>query len=437
MAESNPFEALLMTPENLSLMRQAQFNAENQGENFWVRSAGRAGLEARNALLQRGIALGPEDQRALTTQAIMQGSQKRLADLVKTGKLDPMTAQEQVITETMSAFMQAGDYAAAQSLLPGLNQIRTYRAEIDKLRSEEAENKAQAYSATATGDVRYLRADAQIEADEALAEQRRAAGRASDATARLRDRTDPNRSRGGGGKGEGPSLSAAAEREQQQGIAGTLNLFNTMNDLIQIVEQFPFVTSKAAGVHTDIQQTFTGINNYFASTGKGAKEWDIVSLSDDPKDARGGAQSPRAIAISKEAQIRQKAAKLGVPVTVFRSAVINAAYALARANDPGGRLSNNDFDFAMQMLGAVEDPAAARASFANLARQAHAAHKARMRSIGSKNVEKFFSEQDADVDATYKAFTERYGKLGTPEGAPKPDKDGWIVIDGVKIRKKQ
>lgn len=428
MAEQNPFASLVMTPENLSLMRQVRFDDENKGENFWVRSAGRAGLEMRQSLLNRGIALGPEDKRAIDTQAIMAGAQKRLADLVKTGSVDPLDAQETVITETMSAFMQAGDYQAAQSLLPGLNQIRTYRGEMDKLRSESEENRAQAYSATSAGDVRYARTPAQIDADRARAKASLAAGRASDARARLADRTDPNLRKGRSGSGEdAPSLSAAAEREHQQAIAGTLTLFDTMNDLIQIVEQSPAALSAGAGVQTDASRYIRGFQEYLQQ--RGSSVGGFQSLSSDPAATVEGNISPKELVARNRARIDATAKSLGVDRTLFESTVIDAAYALARANDPGGRLSNNDFDFSLRMLGAVQDPASARASFANLARRTIEKHRARMRSIGSKNKSTYFSEQDADVEGTYASFEKRYGQLGRgPES--KPTDDGWIDVPG-------
>lgn len=413
------------------MMREARFDEENKGENFWVRSAGRAGLEMRQSLMNRGIALGPEDKRAIDTQAIMAGAQKRLADLVKSGSVDPLDAQEKVITETMSAFMQAGDYSAAQSLLPSLNQIRTYRGEMDKLRSESEENRAQAYSATAAGDVRYTRAPAQIDADVARAE-------ASRARARLADRTDPNlrSSRSGPASGDTPSLSAAAEREHQQAIAGTITLFDTMNDLIQIVEQSPAALSAGAGLQTDASRYVRGFQEYLQQ--RGSSIGGFSNLSSDPSATVEGNISPKELVARNRARIDATAKSLGVDRTLFESTVIDAAYALARANDPGGRLSNNDFDFSLRMLGAVQDPASARASFANLARRTIEKHRARMRSIGSKNKSTYFSEQDSDVEGTYAAFEKRYGQLGRgPESTPKASDDGWVdVPGGGRVRKK-
>lgn len=433
MAEPNPFSALVMTPENLSLMRRAEFNEQNQGRDFWVQSAGRAGLELRQSLLERGIALGPEDKRAINTQAIMAGAQQRLAEMVKSGQMDPLDAQEQVITETMSAFMQSGDYQSAQSLLPGLNQIRTYKGELAKLKSEETENRAQAYSATARGDVSYARAPAQVAADEARARASDAAARASDAAARLRDRTDPNLRRGSGGRDNGPSLSAAAEREHQQAIAGTLTLFDTMNDLIQIVEQSPAALSTGAGLQTGVTRYFRGFQEYLQQ--RGSSIGGFQNLSSDKSATVEGNISPKELVARNRARINKTADSLGVDRTLFESTVIDAAYALARANDPGGRLSNNDFDFSLRMLGAVQDPASARASFANLSRRAIEKHRARMRSIGSENVKTFFSEQNADVENTYGEFEKRYGQLGRGPSTPKDD--GWETLpSGVRVRKK-
>lgn len=427
MAEPNPFSSLIMTPDNLSGLREAQFDARSEGQGFWVQEAGRAGLSMRRNLLARGIAMSPEDERAIATHAIMQGSQKRLADLVQSGELDPLDAQELVLNETMSAFMQAGDYESARSLLPGLNQIRTYRLEQGKLRSEIGENVASAESSRAsaaksTTEAAAVATKLPFETGKLSAETGAARGSEAErfAHARLYDRTDPNIRASKAGSGASQRVGPAEQREVREGLSGTLNLFTTMNDLIQMVEQAPWVTSSAAEAHTGVQQFLTGTNKYMSASGKGREIWNIEDLSSDPAQGRDGSPSPRVIVAQNDKKIRQAANKLGVDVTVFRSAVINAAYALARANDPGGRLSNNDFDFALQMLGAAQDPAAARAAFSNLARQAYNKHKDRMKSLGSENVNELFQEQNEEVESTYKAFVDRYGKLGVPGGSKRP-----------------
>lgn len=407
----NPFDSLRpLTPGGLERQRTADMLALQPNASFWVREAGLSGIRARRRLADRGIAVTPEDQRAIATQEIMAGAQKRLAELVKTGGLDPMDAQEQAIKETMQAFMQAGDFEAAQGLLPGLNQIRTYKDEQNKLRSEAAENLAQgqqALSAAALSDERTADIFTQRPgkmANTAAQTQERLAH------ARYWDRM-PQAKAPGKGDGEGPTMSEKAQSDGMEVLRSTFTVYDTMHDLLQLVTQTPGVMSGAAGVQAGIQNRLAGLDAYFKS--KGSNIGGFESLSTNPDDARASdGKSPKLIAAQKRQQVYKVADRLNVDRTLFESMVINAAYSIARANDPGGRLSNNDFDYALQMLGAVDDPVAAKAAFANLARQTKDKYTAWVRSIGKKNAETYFADQIADANASYEAFEALWGQLG-------------------------
>jgi len=433
MAESvNPFDSLRpLTPGGLERQRTADMLALQPNASFWVREAGLSGIKARRRLADKGIAVTPEDQRAITTQEIMAGAQKRLADLVKSGGLDPMDAQEQAIKETMQAFMQAGDFEAAQGLLPGLNQIRTYKDEQNKLRSETAENLAQGQQALSAADLSDERATD-------LVEKRPSAIRLNEARAGYYDRMPQPRAPGKGDE-EGPTMSERAQTDGMEVLRSTFTVYDTMHDLLQLVTQSPGVMSGAAGVQAGIQNKMQGLANYFSS--KGGNIGGFENLSTSPDDSRdSGGKSPKLIAAQSRQKTYKLADRLNVDRTLFESMVINAAYSIARANDPGGRLSNNDFDYALQMLGAVDDPAAAKAAFANLARQTKDKYTSWVRSIGSKNAQTYFSEQIADAAASYNAFEELWGQLGeTPKKAAESSFAGQrpADIDEILQRRSQ
>ena len=441
MAEPNPFSALLPSPSNLTDQREYEFAEQSKGQGFWAQEAGRAGIKARERAMAQGIAMGPEDVRAITSQSIMGAAQKRLADLVKAGQLDPMDAQELVIRETMSAFMSAGDYQSAQSLLPGLNQIRTYKDEQAKLKAETRAQDANAYQSQMSGaksatDAASVATKLPYETGKLSAETIAAQGSAAErfANARLKDRTDPNiraASKGGSVPAGVHDLSKAELRDQHEGLAGTFTLFNTMSDLIQIVEQSPGALSQAASGHNVVAQHLSGMSNYFQQSGGAMGGFE--SLSTDPADSVDGKESPKTIAARNRSKVNVLAKKLSVDRTLLESVIIDAAYALARANDPGGRLSNNDFDQAIKMLGAVQDPQAAKAAFLNNARRTYEKHQARMRSLGKATAEFHFGEQAEDVDATFKALSDRFGTVTKPKDG---DGDGWVTVNGVRVRAK-
>lgn len=135
MPENNPFGYLLQTPEIVNALRRAEFEKQSEGQDFWSQAAGRQGLSAREAMIASGRGLNPEDIRALKTQEILGRSQKSLAEAVQSG-MDPLRAQETAISGAMREFMAAGDYQAAQGLIPHLNTVRTYLDEQAKLQAE-------------------------------------------------------------------------------------------------------------------------------------------------------------------------------------------------------------------------------------------------------------------------------------------------------------
>jgi hypothetical protein len=431
MAEPNPFAALMPTPDNLTARRQMEFEAQSKGLSFWAQEAGRTGIKARQEAMRRGVAMGPEDARAIAAQNIMSGAQKRLADLVKSGAVDPLDAQEVVINEAMSGFMAAGDYESAQALLPGLNQIREYRNQQAKLRAEIRNEDASAYQHQMTGAKSATEAAAVATKLPHETARMDSEVLRNTAQAGMYDRSPAPKSGGSGDGDRDSDISLKSKSDHQEAIAGTLTLMDTMSDLLDIVEQSPASLSAGASGHNVAAQYLSGISNYFKQ--KGGSFGGFSGLSTDPKDGAEGV-SPAAIAAKNRTKVNALAQTLAVDRTLLESVIIDAAYALARANDPGGRLSNNDFDQAIKMLGAVQDPASARAAFLNNARRTYDKHQNRMKSLGAATSKRHFSDQMTEVDETYEALSNRFGVV-TKSGATQ-SKGEWTVINGVKVRAK-
>lgn len=411
MAEPNPFSSLLPTTQNLDLQRRAEF-AQDPGDSFWARQAGRAGLDTRRALLEQGIALSPQDERALSTDRIMGGAQKRLAEMVKDGSLDPLDAQEQVINETMQAFMQAGDYTAAQSMLPSLNQIRTYREELNKLRSEQIENVAQAEQAVAGGRLSDTRGRV-LEAESPSRIQLNIA-RAGQA-----DRSPAARAGSVAGGGGGVLKSEQADvRALGQ---GTMNLFERLADLSTIMQVAPGAASISGQAVNTGGQFLKGIHNFLAGKGSVSAS-DIESLdAEQQRIVERNMQSGRAQRVAQ-------AQSLGMTVTQYESLVVETAYALARVNDPGGRLSNNDFDYALKQLGAVQDAESAKAAFAAIAQRAYGNYKNRMKTYEPGVAEELYGTMTQNIEAGWKTFESAWGGK-TIKDAAKGGKGGSVVAD--------
>ncbi len=414
MADANPFANLLQTPETLKAERQNRFDALNGPDSdFWVRMSGQSGLDLRNRLLEEGRGLNSQDRRALATQTILSNAQKSLAQYTQSGELDPMDAQELAVSQAMADFMAVGDYAAAQSLTPSLNGIRQYKAELGKLRSETTEN---VYDAEASrlkglkdaGDTAATAAmlPSKIGASEAQARSYDASAAANLAAARLRDRTDPNIGSGGpGGGGQERKILPSRQAELTQGFAATMGVFDSLHELSLHYEQLPAVASRAGKGYNLAAQEVSGIYNFLSQ--RGSVEKDVASSLTEEQQA---------IAKRGIAERAANAKKMGMgSVVAYNSLVIDTAYAMARAMDPGGRLSNNDFAFALDALGAVQDAESAKAAFAAIAERAYKRYQATVKGEGTKEMQELFPGQMDAIEQSYGEFSKRWGRSNVRE----------------------
>ena len=416
--QPNIFATLLPTPENVADLREAKFREDAKGQDFWQHASGLTGLDFRKDMVSRGIGMAPEDKRAFQTQQIMGRSQQMLAELVKNGDMDPLDAQEQVISSAMSDFMSLGDYQAAQGLLPGLNQIRTYRSELDKLRSESQENRATAFNQQASGESTLAKTPSEIYKNQAAGQESIQKGGAAVLTAQGSyaadmahadwwNRADPNIRSKAGGTGSEFKLPGAEQTKIRAQGTGVLNLFDAMGDLSTFMEKAPIVASATAQGANVGSQYLAGLNSIFSN--KGASVGGFDALSTRPEDGTDG-MSPKQIVFQNRDQIRKAALKLGFKdITAFQSLVIDAAYSLARANDPGGRLSNNDFQFALDSLGAVQDAKSAKKAFKALAERGYTKYQNMKRVIPKDTWNDLFGDMDKEVDASYAQFTGEHG----------------------------
>jgi hypothetical protein len=103
-------------------------------------------------------------------------------------------------------------------------------------------------------------------------------------------------------------------------------------------------------------------------------------------------------------QLNQMAQRLGVSHAVLQSQVVNLAYLMAKAADPGGRISTPDFDNAMRIIGAAAmDPQAMR---------------------------KVLAELDVQLDTNQQIWEREYSRIRNPgatPGAAAPTPQGGAV----------
>lgn len=399
---TNPFEAL-MTPARLQARREAEFaqQKKERGLSGPASMIADAGFQLRTALREKGYGLTPEDRRAALTQGILSSTQQEVAQLVADGQVDPMDAQDYALSQAVSEFMSMGDYEAAHSLLPSLAAIREQRAELDKLR-------AQGYKERSAGDKYLSDADlAQYRKGEIDANilMRLANARAADARARMYDRQPfPTASAAGGEKG--PSLRELMTPSQRgqliEGLANSASFYAKIGGLYDLVRANPAVLSAPGGVQASAQSWMSGLSEWTRQLGVSP------GTVSDPVDQK--------IYANNAARIAKMARSMGVDVARFNSLVIDLAFSLARANDPGGRLSNNDFDYSLQMLGAVQNPAAALATFKSVAEYVH--DKNIKRRQADPQVSAFFAPNYQFLDDEYAKLAARWETTEQPTAAP-------------------
>jgi hypothetical protein len=439
----NPFSSLApVTPGYLNDRRAAETEDASKGTDYWTQDAARKGLQLRIAMNEHGKWMSTEDKRALQTQNILQDSQKSLAQAVKDG-MDPLDAQEMAYTSAMQQFMSVGDYEAARSVIPQLNQIRTYKAEAAKINSETRENEGDLKKAesgvrrddAATGldvaktGVVGAESQAQIGLRGSQAEQAAAAADQSHANAELARAKIPFLGMEKSGKGGmsqnifGMKEDAAIRAKQ----SATMDLFDSLDTLSTITERSPRAASASSGAINYAGQYLSGLKSSIEN--KGGTMGGYEGLSDDPamsyvEGGAAGATSPKQIGEKYEDAIEGNFKKmggkstLGMDIVQYKSLVVDTAYMLARTNDNGGRLSDNDFKMAVDMLGAVQDPESAKAGFYALAKRKYGQYKNFRTPFQPERYQYGFGGGDKILEEKWAKFERVWGP--PPAGRPGP-----------------
>lgn len=126
--------------------------------------------------------------------------------------------------------------------------------------------------------------------------------------------------------------------------------------------------------------------------------------------------------------------------TRMQGLVIGLAYSLAKTNDPGGRLSDNDLKMAVQMVGGDNpNPAAILAnlndnmtkSFNSLIGRIETSGDAVAKELGPR------LELLKKNKAAYDARMSKYAQGARGAEATGIDNDGWTTVNGVKVRVKK
>lgn len=431
---ANPFVGL-DTPENLYLQREAE-NQKLYGDDINVYRAARWGNKFRKALNDAGIAMGREDELAISQHAIIQGAQEHIQQAVENGDIEPEEAQMALVIQTMDAFRKAGNYEAAAQLKPAYDAMVMQEQERLKLRAQ-AENEYQSgrYN-KARADQTILETPSRIDAQVALAEQRRRAKAGKEVGSlqawmegfRKGDMTgliEPNWKENG--------YNNADMAKERAFMEASANTFDRLGQLSTLIYNNPGVTSNAAGFLDAVQGEFKG-TSWLALDRRGIREGDEgdadLAESLEVEARNQGKINKMADSVAK--QTGATGEKLTAARARYESLIYDLAYTLAKARDPGGRLSDADVENALKILGRSGDPVAMRKVLNDVARDSYNAGQVKIKaspylqtSAGAQGARDVFEEAWANFNKSMQDITDankpkpKTGK-GTGGRAPSP-----------------
>ena len=333
--DTNVF-ADILTPKNLRDKRRAELDKRFESRGFWAQEGARAGFQVSEALRNLGLNRTAEDLAAERNAEILQSSQKRYAEYVASGEMDPDEAQETVLGEAISALSMQGNYEAANSLIAPLQAIRLQRANRAKLLQDADYSAARAEETRAGIPLKANKAAAEGEKTAAEIAKLAAEARRADAEARKADRWTP--SSGDGDSTEAPRKLSASEIKER--IA--------MEHKAQAVNQAMGIITSARNIMQRNPRSATEWGpaaQQIARAGELGRTAMISNGVANPETTKEGVNAKQMISTSRAS-------------AELQSLMLSLAFAIARANDPGGRLSNQDVAQAIQIvsgMGSVQD----------------------------------------------------------------------------------
>jgi hypothetical protein len=213
-------------------------------------------------------------------------------------------------------------------------------------------------------------------------------------------------------------LSKVTAKEVEKASAGLLDTYATAGRLFQVLETNPDVMSKASA---------------------GAKAFDKVAteLAAAGRMASGGKTS-------NGQKIDDFLTSNNITNERAQSLTIALAAAMAKANNPDGRISDNDMRIAVNMVGGNNpNPAVVLSNLNDTLTRSTQSLFDRI-DYGPEGMADMFKTRRQILGQRAGEFKSRFetyakGRLGQNSTgiAPEPDADGWTTVNGVRIREKK
>ena len=353
-ADMTPF-AGLATPEVLKAQRRAKSEAAYADAPFWMKRAASYGTELDEALTSQGIGLNDEDRKALVRQRVLLDATKEARSKLAAGELSPDDAQRHILQTAMEAFVAEGDYESASQLAPQLKAWQAKDMELFKVRSEIGENQASALASTAAAGKDFGATG--IAADKAPLDRDLLREKMATERARQWSLLHPTASGAGGGPGKA-DVTPTDQGKFRNLMVGASSALDRFSDVFDVVLRTPAVAGNAAATLAGIQNNVA----HAAALAEGSStpiEW----AQDEAKRQR---------LLDAGGKLYEGSAnKLNIARAQFDSLTMDLAYTLARARDPGGRLSDADVANALRIIGAAGDPQALTQVLSDVAKRTY------------------------------------------------------------------
>lgn len=443
---ANPFAVMAgIAGREAELESEAEARAALTPDKFFVNMAAESGTTLRKRLLRQGIAMSPEDRMALRQQAVFNDMSREQGELVRAGA-DPMVAQELAINSAIASFLENGDWESAQSLLPGLSALQKQREELRKISAAGYKDEAAGDKAVVETEIARLvearnRAKEPKVIEKLDAEIERLRAQAGYYGRMPRAGSDSTPAAGMEGGELAAKLWGKAKAEEHQAMmGGAFALYRSMEELSRFYDnpQLAAAATTLGKGQSILGQYMSGALQYVKSYTPSNYMIDRTKEQTNVGELIAGFRSDPATA-AQARRLFPDAPSLQAAVTQYESLVINAAYAMARAADPGGRLSDNDFQFALQQLGAVQDPESAKLAFAAIANRGYNKIRDTFQGFNSNDIQRAYGEQLGRLEERRREFESRRG-VGTVQNTAVQedlgDKSKWKTSPDGKWRQR-
>lgn len=409
---TNPFVGLV-TPDMLRAQRE-QEAMQSAGSNIWQQMAAKAGLGVRENLINSGFG-SAEDQKAAAAQKIMQDATKKYSGYLAGGATAD-EAQAAVLEDAIKQFTDLGDYQSALAMTQPLNELKSQALERRKLKADAAQLEAKPDLMDAQAQAKIAEIAQKDQAltlkqqalDNALAHGKTMEEMQAARIELLRDRLalDREKAEQKAASGGDSVFMQKQKFQTDDRVLAAAEATDLMSDINKLIRANP-------GAATTVGSWATRLSG-LASSGRAAISQNGYDLG------------------TEDEKVTKALLKYNISDVAIQSKALDLAYAFARVRDPGGRLSNQDVNMALEIVMGKGDPRAQLAVLRNnyVKMKKDTDNLIKMRTSQKVHVDeealRILSQAQANYEASDPAFNKPKAAAPAP-AAPSALPAGWKV----------